>query len=211
MGRKLVFCVLLFVFPLMVNAACTNQDLIRYKNLASNLNSYYDYDEESNVFNATVQNLHNDLYLLDYTNNIQYRNNGLGIGDINIYSLSPGSRVTLKAYVVGGECEGYNVYTLYLNIPYYNSYYNDSVCVNNNNSLCSKWANTSNLTYEQFVEKVKITSEEEKKAEQEPEKEVRKYGFFDFLGDYYIYILLAIIVFGSYGIYVLDKKSKFDF
>ena len=63
----------------------------------------------------------------------------------------------------------------------------------------------------EFIEKVKIGTKEEIKEEKEPDKIIKKYSFFDFLGDYYIYILLMIIALGSYGIYKLDKKSKFDF
>lgn len=210
MSKRFMFAVLFFVFPMFVSAACMNQDLIRYKNISGHLSSYYDYDDVSNVFNVTVQNLHSDLYIVNQSNGARYSNSSPGIGDISIPGLVPGSRITLKVYVASGECIDRNVYTMYLNIPYFNQYYSDSVCANNSNSLCSKWANTSNLTYEQFVEKVRIVPEEVEKVETKKENN-REYGFLDFLGDYYIFFLLAIIVFGSFAIYYLDKKNRFDF
>jgi len=212
MNKKiLLIALIMFLFPKNVSALCTNQQLTRYKTLASNVNSYYEYDANTNTFYAMVYNLSSDLYLIDKTNNKEYWPNQVGLNDIHIYGLEPGKTITLALYPINNECRNYRVYTTYLNIPNYNQYYNDPICNNNNNILCSKWANTKNITYEQFIEKVKKETKEEIKEEKEPEKIIKKYSFFDFLGDYYIYILLMIIALGSYGIYKLDKKSKFDF
>lgn len=212
MNKKIILAIfILLIFPKTITAECTNQQLTRYKALASNINSYYEYDENTNTFNATIYNISSDLYIVDKTNNKEYWTTQKGLNDIYVYGLEPGRTVTLAVYPTSNECIDYRVYTTYLNIPNYNKYYNDPVCDNNNNVLCSKWANTKTLSYDQFIEKVKKETKEEIKEEIEPEKVEKKYGIFDFLEDYYIYILLAIIITGSIAIYKLDKKNKFDF
>ena len=212
MSKKIIFILLLiFVIPTSIKADCSNKELNRFKSLASHINLYYDYDEVNNTFNINVYNIKNELYIINKNNNEQYINQNQELNDINIYGVTPGTRLTLAVYPIGGECQYYRVKTMYVNLPTYNQYYNDPICNNNSNQLCSKWANTSIYTYEQFIEKVKASKEENKTQNPTVEEEEKKYSFFDFLEDYYIYILLLIIVLGSYGIYKLDKKNKFDF
>lgn len=202
---KLLLCLL--IIPISVNAACNSSELSRYKSLAANINNYYDYTSDS--FSVYFYNVSNELRIIDKTNNKEYFTSS-NLGDVIVNSLTPGSMVNFAVYPVTGECSNYRVFTFYINLPYFNKYYNDPVCINNSNTLCSKWSNTSMYNYDQFVNVVKDSKVEEV-IEPEPEQEVHKYGFFDFLGDYYIFILLFIIASGSIGIYFLDKKSKFDF
>lgn len=202
---KLLLCLL--IIPISVNAACNSSELSRYKSLAANINNYYDYTSDS--FSVYFYNVSNELRIIDKTNNKEYFTSS-NLGDVIVNGLTPGSMVNFAVYPVTGECSNYRVFTFYINLPYFNKYYNDPVCINNSNTLCSKWSNTSMYNYDQFVNVVK-NSKVEEVIEPEPEQEVHKYGFFDFLGDYYIFILLFIIASGSIGIYFLDKKSKFDF
>ncbi len=203
---KLKYLLFLLFIPFSVNALCNTADLSRYKILASNIGNYYQYNGSS--FDLTFYNVSNEFKIVNKNDNSVYQP-GSNFGDIFIGNLSSGN-INFAVYPASGECSDYRVFTFYVSLPYLNKYYNDSVCLNNNNSLCSKWANTTLYSYEQFVSEVSKTKKEEI-VDIEPEKEVHKYGFFDFLGDYYIYILLFIIISGSIGIYYLDKKSKFDF
>lgn len=208
---KKIILSLILLFPIIAKAQCTNKDLTRYKTLAGNMTSYYTYNSENNTFAATIENVHSDLYIRDRTYNNEYRTNQQGLNEITLYNLAPGKAVTIKAYPTSGECAGYAVYTMYINVPYYNQYYSDPICNNNDNQLCSKWANTTAFTYEQFVETVERTTDEKIEEEKEREEYEEPYRFLNFLSDYYIYILLTIIIIGSYAIYKLDKKNKFDF
>ena len=208
---KKILIPIMLLFPLVVKAECTNKDIMRYKSLAGNMTTYYNYNEQNNTFTATIENVHSDLYIHDKTNNVEYKTQSSGLNDITLYNLEPGKTVTVKAYPSNSECVGSSVYTIYINIPYYNQYYNDPVCNNNDNQLCSKWANTTALSYEQFVETVKSTINQKVEEEKEREEHEETYSFMNFLADYYIFILLAIIIFGSFTIYKLDKKNKFDF
>lgn len=203
---KIKYLLFLLFIPISVYASCSSSELSRYKILASNISNYYDYNGSS--FDITFYNVSSELRIVNKLNGSEYRASS-NFGDIFIGNL-PSGNINFAVYPINGECNDYRVYTFYVPLPYLNKYYNDPVCSNNSNILCSKWANTSMYSREQFINEVSKTKEEDVVIT-EPEKEYRKYGFFDFLGDYYIYILLFIIVSGSVGIYFLDKKSKFDF
>lgn len=208
MSKKLLLLVL--IFPISVKAACTSGELTRLKNFSSNVNTYYDYNEQESKFNVTVYNLSNELKIVNKNDNNVYQTNDK-LGQINIGNLNPGENIILGVYPKDGECNDYRIRTIYVTLPYYNKYYTDEVCKNNSSNLCSKWVNTSGYTYEEFVSKVKKEQQQEEVITPEPEPVVNKYGFFDFLGDFYIPILLFIIISGSIAIYFLDKKNKFDF
>ena len=202
--RKFLF--LMLFLPISVYAACSSSDLSRYKSMASNINYYYDYN--GSAFDVTFYNVSNEFKVVEKASDLSYGTSSK-FGDFVVPNLKSGS-FTFAVYPASGDCSYYRVLTVYVNLPYLNKYYNDPVCVNSTSSLCFKWANTNSYSYEQFVNSVKLGNYQEIITE-EPVPEYHKYGFFDFLGDYYIYILLFIIISGSIGIYFLDKKSRFDF
>jgi len=210
MNKKLLI-LLLIIFPLKIEAYCTNQESTRYKSLSSQINSYYEFDEATKKYNITIYNVKDELLIRNTKTFEQYINTSNQINEIVIYNQNPGESITYGVYPIGGNCNDYRMRTIYINLPHYNQYYQDPICNNNTNQLCSRYANTTAYTYEQFVEQVKSTSKVEEQEVVKKEKEKKKYGFFDFLEDYYIYILLIIIASGIFAIYKLDKKNKFDF
>lgn len=195
---------LLLLIPISIKAQCTNQDYAKYKELASNIDNYYEYTDK---FNLTIYNLSNELKVKNISNNNTYETQD-EFGEIVINGIEPGTQVTLGIYPKNEECQ-YRMRTIYINLPYLNKYYQDKVCENNDNILCSKWVNTNAYTYEQFASQVKKQETEEQKEPEEIENE--RYNFLDFLGDFYIPILLFIILTGSIGIHFLKKKDSFDF
>ena len=191
--KKLILILLLL--PSIIKATCTTEEIKKNRNLASNISTYYEYNEEQNTFNVTIYNISSRLKIKN--NNDTYYSDIEGIGQAKINNINPGTMITLGIYAKEGDCSDYRVQTIYVNLPY------------NTNKLCTKWANTSNYTYEQLSQAVK--QEEEIITPQQPEIEKKSYTFLSFLEDFYIPILLLIIVSGTIGIYVLNKKSKFDF
>lgn len=198
---------LLLLIPISIKAECSNQELTRYKTLSGYADYYYEYDGN---FNITVYNLSNELTIKNL-NNGQVLTSPSKIGEIKINGVNPGTIVKLGLYPNRGDCSDYRVQTIYVNLPYYNKYYNDEVCKNNDNVLCSKWANTNKYSHEQFLKEVQKTKKDEIIVETEPEENKDNSSILGFIGDYYIIILLAIIGGGIAGIYYLDKKDKFDF
>lgn len=205
---KKIFILFLTIIPITAKADCSNQNLTKYKNLASNIESYYTFNEDTKKMDVTIYNLSNELELKNGRE--EYSTNDSPIGKTTIYGLSPGETLKLTVYKKNGECESKSLRTIYVNLPNYNQYYNSEICINNNHQLCSKWVNTSVYTYDQFVKKVESETKNNEE-EQTPEEEMKKYGIADFLLDYYMVILLAIIVIGIPIIYRTNKKRKFDF
>ena len=205
--NKFKFLLFLLIIPLSVSASCDSSSLSRYKSLAANISNYYEYNGSS--FDVTFYNVSSELKIVNKLDGREYFPNS-NFGDVVINNFSDGDTSSFAVYPSTGECSIYRVFTFYINFPYYNKYSSDEICINNTSVLCSKWTNTSMYNYDQFVSAV-IGDKKEEIVSPQPVIQSRKYGFFDFLGDYYIFILLFIIISGSIGIYFLDKKSKFDF
>lgn len=205
--KLLLFSVLLI--PVSIKADCTNQEITKYKSLSGNIDYYYEYNGN---FDITLYNLSSELYVRSLNTESEYSIPG-GIGEARINGITPGTAVKLAIYPKNSACSDFRVRTIYVNLPYYNKYYQEEICINNTSQLCSKWVNTSNYTREQFIEQVKKTGkstvEEEKEHEESKTSILEHIGIF--IGKYYILILLAVIAGGSFGIYRLNKKDRFDF
>ena len=206
--NKLKYLLFLLFIPISVNASCNASSLSRYKSLASNINNYYSFNGSS--FDVTFYNVSNELRIVDLSNNNSFVPLS-NFGDVVINNVPIGSSVNYAVYPIDSECSLFRVYTFYIGLPHLNNYYTDPICVNNSSNLCFKWTNTSMYSYEQFIDKVKNSKVDEEEQQPVPTEEIKKYGFFDFLADYYIYILLVIIFGGITGIYFLNKKDRFDF
>lgn len=203
---KKILIIMLFI-PFGVSAACSSKELSRYKSLYGNIGNYYDYN--GSTFDVTLYNVSSELRVVNKSDNSEFRSSS-NLGDVSVSGFSSGSVVKLAVYPTGGECYSYRVGTIYINLPYFNKYYTDPICVGNDNALCSKWANTSMYNHDEFVSLVKKVEETPDQVQSEVQ-ESKGYGFFDFLSDYYIFILLFIIIGGSIWIYYLKKKDSFDF
>lgn len=204
--KLLLFSVLLI--PVSIKADCTNQEITKYKSLSGNIDYYYEYNGN---FDITLYNLSSELYVRSLNTGSEYSIPG-GIGETRINGITPGTAIKLAVYPRNDKCSDYRVRTIYVNLPYYNKYYQEEICENNTSSLCSKWVNTSNYSREQFIEQVKKTKktvEEEKETEEDKTTILEHIGMF--IGKYYILILLVVIAGGSFGIYRLNKKDRFDF
>lgn len=195
------------IIPVSIKAKCTNEDLSRYKLLASNIENYYTFDDNTKKMNITIYNLSNEIILKQEESIIETNDK---IGEATIDNISPGQTIKLYMYPKSGECEDYALRTLYINLPHYNKYYDDEICKNNNNKLCSKWVNTDIYTKEQFEQKVK-KQETQEEQQIEPETETSKNTILEYILKYYMIVLLLIITIGLILIYKLDKKQKFDF
>ena len=198
---------LLLLIPISIKAECTNNEITRYKNLASNINNYYEYNEK---FDITLYNVSNELIIKKLKDDIPTEEYKIDENSkqVKIGNIEPGTRITLGIYSKNKECD-YRLRTININVPYLNKYYQDKVCENNDNPLCSKWINTNSYTYEQFV--YQVTKENKEEIIEQEDIEEDNYGFFDFLRDFYMPILIVIIISGILGINYLNKKDRFDF
>ena len=213
--RKIVFSIFcfLFLFPLSVSAAsCTKEQISRYEQLASAIQTTFEYKEteEGLTFDILFHNVHEDLYIINYNSlaSYEYKNSGI----ITAHSYMPGQIYKFSVLNYNGYCETQIVRSIIVTTPNYNKYYKDPVCDGVNGfELCQKWANIGNISYERFVEGVNDYKEKNKVNEVAPEEETDQNVVNDirsFLATYYIYIIICILIIASIIMYLVNKKNK---
>ena len=206
--NKLKLFIILLIIPFSVRAACDSSKKARYRNLASNVNSYISFNGSS--FDVTFYNVSNEFNIVSKDDGSSFRVSDK-FGEYKIYGMNPGKTYTYYIYPLDSECSSARARTIYVNTPYYNKYYSDPVCSNSSSSLCNKWINVTNISHDEFVKRVTADNAQSVVQEPEPEATKEKYGFFGFLADYYMIILLVIIAGGITGIYFLNKRDSFNF
>ena len=211
--KRIIFLFLLtFLIPITnVNGFyCKFSEISRYKSLASNISTFYDYQEtETGVtFTITLVNLNKELYIIDATNNKKYNYTS---NELTISGYNPGQTVKYNVYTINEDCNDELLYTIRVVLPDYNPYYNDQVCEGVDYIYCQKWYK-HNLDYNLFVNKVNaykgsLIQEPIIEPIIEPEEYGLLTALLDILLSYYHVILITVIVICSTIIYVTNKKS----
>ena len=214
MKGKVFFLTILLLIPISTKALnCSYSEQARLRKIASNVTATYDYrtlDNGEIKFDVTLTNFTNELYLIDSYSGQTYYNNGTN--EITLYGYNPGSKIKYTIYPTKWDCT-YSYLTLkYVNLPYYNKFYNDKLCLNKNYAICNKWQNV-NMSYEEF--KKEIEKFETKPEEIIPEEEKEKTNMFDIISDfvfkYYVFILIGIVGIGVGIEYINRKRNDFGF
>lgn len=204
----IVFLVVLFAAPFHVKADCSYNDRVRLQKLAGNVSFGYRYNETkySVIFEITVSNLTNEIYMIDRsTGRYHYSNNQ----DFKLENYQPGETIQFDFYARNTGCTSEKLFTNYVTLPTYNPYYSSDICKGIEDfELCQKWLKHS-MTYKEFYEGVtKFLNKTEIKPEPiEPEEEFNWDAIIEFWANYYIYILLTIIIGGGIILYLHDRKS----
>lgn len=211
--KKFLFAFLLFLLiPNNIKSYyCKFDEISRYKSLASNINTYYDYIEnDGNIsFTITLVNLNEELYIVDSTTNKKYFYNN---SELSISGYSAGQSIKYYVYATNQNCNDDLLYTIRINLPDYNPYYSDDVCNDVNNYIyCKKWYKHS-LNYEQFVDKVNSYKQSLIKPDVPIIDDSNDLGLWDIIIEiwvkYYYLILLPIIVICGIVIYCGNKKNN---
>lgn len=207
---KKVFCIavltIAMLFPIKISAQCSNSEIIRRSSLAKNISITYNYIEENGQvsFYITLSNLQPDFYIKDVQNQKQYYYTS---NEIVLYGYKPNTSYRFDVYGVG-ECNE-RLYSHYVNLPGYNPYYNDPICVGVNSSICQKWVNI-NYNYDTFVKEVnKIKQKTQVKEENQVEEE--PLGIYDYILKFFIsyyYIILPIIIVVCLVIIIIQNKKR---
>jgi len=156
MKRICLLFLLAFLIPITsVNAYyCKFSEISRYKSLASNINTTYDYVEKNGslTFSITLVNLNKELYIVDMTTEKVYNYNG---NELTISGYKPGSTVKYAVYATNENCSDTLLYTVRVVLPYYNQYYSDPICEGVSDYIyCQKWYDNK-LDYDTFISRVK--------------------------------------------------------
>lgn len=206
----------MLVIPFKVRGACTVDDKMRYSALASNITTSYEYKENNQnvTFDIIIHNVHKDLVVVDTTNNKRYESNNKSLNNFTISNMKDGNNYSFHVYAKSGDCSYRLFNTLYVSTPKYNKYYSDSVCNGASDySLCQKWAELGNISYEEF--KIKVEEYKNPKRtdinNQEEESKNWLYIIGDFWAKYYLYILGGIIIILVPIIVIIKRREHYDF
>ena len=138
MKKNICFFLLIFLLvfiPHKVNVLCEDSELVRLSKLAQNVKFSYTYNENTSKFTITVTNTTKDLNI-EYINKEKKYNSDK---ELNFYNLYSGKH-TFMIYSKSSTCSGEYLITKYVNLPYYNTLYNSSVCNGiENYKYCQKW------------------------------------------------------------------------
>ncbi len=215
---KIFLFIISIIMPIRILGACTTDDKIRYSTLSSNITTSYDYIEnnDSVSFSITIHNVHKDLLIKDNTNNKTYSSNQNDLNNYKITNLKDGTNYSFSVYAKSGDCSYRLFNTLYVNLPKYNKYYKDSLCEGLNDfSLCQRWGENGNITYDNF--KIKIEEYKKKEVINDIEKveNEEQATLLEIIGDfwakYYLYITIGTIITLLPIIIIVNKKNSYDF
>ena len=202
---KLLILLAIILIPAKANALmCSNQDKVKFQKMAKNITTTYDYIEENGTvaFTVTLSNVPNDFVIQHLASDQEYRTEN---GEIVFNNMAAGTSYRFDVYTSDEACFLERLYSIYVNLPSYNPYYNDPICEGiENYKFCNKWQQV-NLTYDEFVKEVNRY----KASLKQPEKKEEVKGFFEKIIDFcmkypYIVIPIFILLIGL-CIYVYNK------
>lgn len=216
---KILLLFILTVVPVNIHALyyCPYETASRLKSLAANITTSYDYEivGEHAVFTITFANFYKDLIIRDVTNNtLYYPDTSKDMSELTLTGFQDGQTYQFEVYTGVTDCTEEVLFVIYVNLPTYNPYYQESVCSDiPDYSLCQRWSNHG-LTREAFINQVTRYKES---LNQEPvDDNTEDDGsdipyILEFYLNYYYIILPLIILGGGYIIYYNRKKDTFGF
>lgn len=208
MRNKLLICLVsFFIFiPSSKALLCSNEDKVKYQEMAKNISVNYEYEETENDINFSIKftNIPEGFSIHDYKQGITYNYSGSEL----VIPAEKNKSYSFSVYYPNTSCHMENLYKHYITIPSYNIYYKDEVCKGiEDYKLCNKWLNI-NYSYDEWKEKV-VSYKNSLNVEQDKIEEQKKSlidMIVDFYTNYYIYILPSLIVVCCVGIYLYNRK-----
>lgn len=209
----LTFIFICFVlFPGKAYARCSDVEFGKLQKIAANISYSTVYREENGkvVFDITLTNVTNDVYLYDFIGrrNIYGSNN-----PITLYGYNSGATINYTVRSNSNNCRGETLRTILVTLPSYNPYYTDELCEGiSSYSLCNRWYNTQNLSYEDFEKQVKNYRKKleavEEPVEEPEEQPTWQSILINMFTKYYVFILVPIIIIAGGSIYILKKNEE---
>ena len=208
--KKFLLFLLLLLIPISSKAYyCDYDDYNEFRKKASNVNLMVDYEiilDEAR-FTITLYNIKEEQYIYDVKNDKTYYYDGND--SIEIVVTKPGS-YSFEVYSEDNYCDNNYLNKLFVEIPIYNPFYKDDLCIGiENYKYCQRWF-SKKLDYSEFVDSVTQYKESLKVEEIIVEDDYK--SIFDYMLEFYLkywfIILPAIIVVCSIFIVILRKKEN---
>lgn len=217
---KILFTIL---FLILFNANCSAlsyggcdySTISVLKKLVNNINISYTYEIKDNnaLFNVTLNNIPNNIYLVDSINQKKYEYTDTIDGELIITNYNNIYDGKYIFYVNNGICDGIKLGTKYYKLPIYNTRRNSELCADiPNYSLCKRWITKeySQSEFEKSIEDYKksLENQEEQQEEIKYEKDFLS-KIVEFYIKYYYYFLPIIIILCIIIIAISNRKGKF--
>ena len=133
-------------FPMVANAACSNERTAELSRIAANVGTSYTYEFEEIglVFTVMLTNVTNDIYVVNDNLNLLPRD---AEGNYQFYD---GTKVKFDIYSNDISCKGEKLLTQYVNLPIYNSFSMFEECKKYPSfKYCGMWE-VASVTHEKF-------------------------------------------------------------
>lgn len=147
-NKKILFIIafLLCIIPNNVFAFCSSNSLQTYRGYARDVKIKYSLvnnDIEGGNYKLTFSNMNYNIYAKDKETGTIYK----GQDENNVNEIVTADTVyqggkarTIEYYTIDGYCSTDVIYTIKLNIPKYNIYYNTDTCSGiNNYEFCNQY------------------------------------------------------------------------
>ena len=212
--RKL-FCFLLLLFPIFVNAKyevidsrCTTELKLSLKEAGNDVTYRLSKSEkDGNISYALIlYNVTDDMYITN-SENVRYK-------DTKIDNLTPGSSFIINIYASNKNyCDGYKIGSKIINVPYYNKYSKDKLCEGYESYYLCKEDSNITLSEDEFKKEMNSYIESLKKSDKKEEKEIEDSSFniLNFIDEYKYYIIGGVsLIIISIVVIVIVKRKKDD-
>ena len=217
---KIFITLLLLLLPLNIKAAeCSDAQVKNYQKLIKQIQVTYDYYDEQKddlKFIASFHNVQKDFYLVNYNDfkyTIVYKE--IKDGVITVGDLTPGQTYRFSVLNNDNKCKSQILDTITIQVPHYNAYYKDPLCVGIEEfEWCKKWVNVNNVSYKTFQKESESYKLEKENSLIEPEPVVEPdiwQQLRNFIGNYYIYIVGVIVVVASVIVIIVKRRKDKTF
>lgn len=209
--KKYLAFFLILLFPIFADAQCSSERLIELNKIANNINLSYTYEvkDMDALFQITVSNLTEDVYLYSEDENITVSGKGEKIIDQKIPS---GKSLIFVVYSNDASCKGEALSSKYLNLPHYNYYSEYGYCkVYPEHKYCQKWFDPSTLSRTEFDKEMYsyMNKKAEKEQSSKEEKEKTKLDkIIEIWNENRIIIISAFVLIISLTVVLIVKKRK---
>ena len=157
--KYILIALIIWLIPNVAHADCNYEREAELSRIASNVQFSYEYEINeggSPNFTVLITNLTDDIYIED-----QYGMAFRGIGE-KTQGYTNGDEPVFTIYSNDSACYGEELLTKHLNLPAFNEFSNYAGCVHYPDfKYCTMWANTTDITSEQFYKELKAYTDNE--------------------------------------------------
>ena len=210
--KKIIFFIFLFLVPFKISAYyCDYAYYNELQKKASNVNILKEYEVfgDTAVFKITIYNLSEGQYVVDEINGKTYYYEGQD--SIELAVVNPGMYKFL-VYSSDNYCDENSLNTLFAEIPTYNKFYKDELCIGiENYKYCQRWF-SGTISYDDFKKAVNEYRESLKKPETGVSDEYK--SIFTYLLEFYVaywFVILPVIIVGGIILIFVKRKQENQF